>query len=159
MFVRGRIRIDRWEPERVSRTYEAERLWIRALRWIIKFNIREGCWIIIRFSPWRKKFGPPFENFRESCILHRFSSRFSSLDSKSAERDEISVCLIISHKFCLCVLHRRSANLDGEFIEWKDMVWSLRDFVGEMFRWFVWLLFRGFVLLKLWSERVGFFRG
>ena len=42
MFVRGRIRIDRWEPERVSRiVYEAERLWICALRWIIKFNIRE----------------------------------------------------------------------------------------------------------------------
>lgn len=51
MFVRGRIGVDRWEPERVSRTYEAERLSIRSLRWIIKFNIRafenKGCWIII----------------------------------------------------------------------------------------------------------------
>lgn len=84
------------------------------------------------------------ENFKESCILHRFSS---ILDLKSA------VCLIISHKFRCVDLAQVVSKLDREFIAWKTLhiVWSLRDFVGRTFR--VWLLLRSVEIV----ERKGWF--
>lgn len=77
------------------------------LHWIIKFNIREER--LVELLSVAEKIWPA--QLEAKISESRARVFFLTLDSK---RERRNLRLIISRKFWLCVLHRRSANLDGE---------------------------------------------
>lgn len=87
--------------------------------------MKKGCWIIIRFPPWRKKFGPPFENFRESCILHRFSSRLE----ECRERRNLRLFNHFAQVLLVCLAQKvsklgwRIHRVEGYGVEFKRLCW------------------------------------
>lgn len=130
MFVRGRIRIDRWEPERVSRTYEAERFWIRALRWIIKFNIREER--LLNYYPLpsvAEKIWPTIRKFQR--IVHLYSSPIllNFRLEECRERRNLRLFNHFAQVLLVCLAQKvsklgwRIHRVEGYGVEFKRLCW------------------------------------
>lgn len=128
MFVRGRIRIDRWEPERVSRTYEAERLWIRALRWIIKFNIREER--LLNYYPLpsvAEKIWPTIRKFQR--IVHSSPILLNFRLEECRERRNLRLFNHLAQVLLVCLAQKvsklgwRIHRVEGYGVGFKRLCW------------------------------------